>query len=172
MADVTDWQQRDEYYRAGPGGWTICRVFAQNRWQYEVWAANGTRHGMEPVPGCRDHALRRGQADGIGGTGSMESGNWYFELPTSWRTGCQVNAVSGRPCSNNASAWAAGNSGSIQWVARPGGSATGRRSWTSIMPPAASLVTMAKPWASSFSASGRQLLRPAKKRGALSGAWM
>ncbi|MEB6663857.1 hypothetical protein MXL91_20545 [Achromobacter ruhlandii] len=48
MADVTDWQQRDEYYWAGPGGWTICRVFAQNRWQYEVWAANGTRHGMEP----------------------------------------------------------------------------------------------------------------------------
>jgi len=24
-------------------------VFAQNRWQYEVWAANGTRHGMEPT---------------------------------------------------------------------------------------------------------------------------
>ncbi len=37
------------YSNAGPGGWTICRVFAQNRWQYEVWAANGTRHGMEPT---------------------------------------------------------------------------------------------------------------------------
>lgn len=49
MADVTDWQQRDEYYWAGLGGWSICRVFAQNRWQYEVWAANGTRHGMEPT---------------------------------------------------------------------------------------------------------------------------
>ncbi|WP_202730568.1 hypothetical protein [Achromobacter xylosoxidans] len=49
MADVTDWQQRDEYYWAGPGGWTICKVFAQNRWQYEVWGANGRRHGMEPT---------------------------------------------------------------------------------------------------------------------------
>ncbi len=43
MADVTDGQQRDE-----PGCWTICRVFGQNRWQYEVWVASGTRHGMEP----------------------------------------------------------------------------------------------------------------------------
>ncbi len=50
MADVTDWQQRAEYYCAGLGGPTICRVFAQNRWQYEVWAANGTPHGMEPSP--------------------------------------------------------------------------------------------------------------------------
>lgn len=49
MADVTDWQQRDEYYWAGPGGWTICRVFVDGRWQHEVWAANGTRHGMEPT---------------------------------------------------------------------------------------------------------------------------
>lgn len=48
MADVTDWQQRDDYYCAGPGGWTICKVFAENRWQYEVWAANGTRLGMGP----------------------------------------------------------------------------------------------------------------------------
>lgn len=48
IADAMDWQQRDEYYWAGPGRWTICRVFAQNRLQYEVWAANGTRHGMEP----------------------------------------------------------------------------------------------------------------------------
>jgi hypothetical protein len=48
MADVGEWSQRDEYCWARPGGWTICRVFVQSRWQFEVWAANGTRHGMEP----------------------------------------------------------------------------------------------------------------------------
>ncbi|WYX07935.1 hypothetical protein WJ973_25550 [Achromobacter xylosoxidans] len=32
MAEAADWQQRDEYYWAGP-----------------EWAANGTRHGMEPT---------------------------------------------------------------------------------------------------------------------------
>jgi hypothetical protein len=47
MADVGEWAQRDEYYWTGPGGWTICRVFAQARWQFEVWAGSGTRHGME-----------------------------------------------------------------------------------------------------------------------------
>lgn len=47
MAGAADWQQRDEYYWAGPGGWTICRVFVDGRWQHELWAANGTRHGME-----------------------------------------------------------------------------------------------------------------------------
>lgn len=48
MDEVAESQQRDEYYWAGPGGWTICRVFVDNRWQYEVWATSGTRHGMEP----------------------------------------------------------------------------------------------------------------------------
>lgn len=49
MADEADWQQQDDYYWVGPGGWMICRVFVDGRWQHEVWAANGTRQGMEPT---------------------------------------------------------------------------------------------------------------------------
>lgn len=44
---ATDWEERDEYYWAGPAGWTICRVYVDNRWQYEIWSASGVRHGME-----------------------------------------------------------------------------------------------------------------------------
>lgn len=47
MVDAADWEQRDDYYWAGPGGWAICRVFVDRRWQYELWVVNGTRHGME-----------------------------------------------------------------------------------------------------------------------------
>jgi len=47
MVDAADWQQRNESYWLGPGGLTICRVFVDNRRQHELWAANGTRHGME-----------------------------------------------------------------------------------------------------------------------------
>lgn len=48
MADATQWEQMDDYYWDGPGGWRICRVRVDHRWQYELWGANGTRHGMEP----------------------------------------------------------------------------------------------------------------------------
>jgi hypothetical protein len=47
MTDVTDWQAMDDYYWDGPGGWRICRVRADHRWQFELWSGNGTRYGME-----------------------------------------------------------------------------------------------------------------------------
>ena len=33
---ATDWQQVDEYFWSGPGGWTICRVFVDGAWQFEL----------------------------------------------------------------------------------------------------------------------------------------
>lgn len=31
----------------GPGGGTICRVYVNHSWQFEVWSSAGTRYGME-----------------------------------------------------------------------------------------------------------------------------
>ena len=47
MADATQWEQMDDTTGTA-GGWRICRVRVDHRWQYELWGANGTRHGMEP----------------------------------------------------------------------------------------------------------------------------
>lgn len=49
MADTVEWVQRNEYYWAGPPGWTICRVFIDGMWQYELWFSRGdggTIYGM------------------------------------------------------------------------------------------------------------------------------
>lgn len=41
MADSVEWVQRDAYYWAGPPGWTICRVYVDGMWQYELWFSRG-----------------------------------------------------------------------------------------------------------------------------------
>lgn len=49
MADAAEWVQRNEYYWTGPSGWTICRVFVDGMWQYELWFSRGeggTIYGM------------------------------------------------------------------------------------------------------------------------------
>ena len=49
MADAAEGVQRNEYYRTGPSGWTICRVFVDGMWQYELWFSRGeggTIYGM------------------------------------------------------------------------------------------------------------------------------
>ncbi|QCS64693.1 hypothetical protein EC609_20775 [Achromobacter denitrificans] len=47
MANI-EWIQRDEHYWQGPPGWTICRVFVDGMWQYELWFSRGggTIYGM------------------------------------------------------------------------------------------------------------------------------
>lgn len=48
MTDA-DWTQRDDYYWQGPPGWTICRVYVDGMWQYELWFSrgdSGTIYGM------------------------------------------------------------------------------------------------------------------------------
>src|SRR3546814_3338475 len=42
----SEWQERDEYYWTGPGGWTICRVYVDGVWQHELWSPAGTRIGL------------------------------------------------------------------------------------------------------------------------------
>ncbi|KGD92108.1 hypothetical protein JL37_15770 [Achromobacter sp. RTa] len=54
MAEV-EWTQRDEYYWQGPPGWTICRVFVEGSWQYELWfsrGGGGTIYGMRASLGA------------------------------------------------------------------------------------------------------------------------
>lgn len=49
MGDGVEWIQRDAYYWQGPPGWTICRVFVDAMWQYELWHSisdSSLRHGM------------------------------------------------------------------------------------------------------------------------------
>lgn len=57
MADV-EWVQRDNYYWQGPPGWTICRVFVDDMWQYELWFSrgdSGTIYGMRAsLPAAQD----------------------------------------------------------------------------------------------------------------------
>ncbi|WP_287144574.1 hypothetical protein [Achromobacter sp.] len=31
----------DDYYWAGPAGWTICRVWVDGRYQHELWHTRG-----------------------------------------------------------------------------------------------------------------------------------
>lgn len=33
------WREADDWYWAGPEGWTIFRVFVGNAWLYELWKA-------------------------------------------------------------------------------------------------------------------------------------
>lgn len=39
LADT--WRVMDEYYWAGPMGWTICRVWVDDSFQYELWWSRG-----------------------------------------------------------------------------------------------------------------------------------
>ncbi|MBO9332859.1 hypothetical protein GHR37_27335 [Achromobacter xylosoxidans] len=44
-----EWVQRDDFYWQGPPGWTICRVFVDGMWQYELRFSRGdagTIYGM------------------------------------------------------------------------------------------------------------------------------
>ncbi len=34
---IIEWRQMDDYYWAGPAGWTICRVKVFGQWQFELW---------------------------------------------------------------------------------------------------------------------------------------
>lgn len=31
------WNQVDDFYWAGPPGWTICKVFSRRKYRYELW---------------------------------------------------------------------------------------------------------------------------------------
>src|SRR3546814_19716830 len=57
----SEWQERDEYYWTGPGGWTICRVYVDGVWQLRRYA--GRRwplHGQLPRRPCpRDRKSTR-----------------------------------------------------------------------------------------------------------------
>lgn len=47
---ATDWQQGDEYYWSAPGGWTICRVYVDGCWMFELWGGGvcrGTRATLD-----------------------------------------------------------------------------------------------------------------------------
>ncbi|PQZ67644.1 hypothetical protein CQ050_17420 [Achromobacter sp. MYb9] len=43
MADAGEWMQKGDYYWQGPPGWTICRVYVEGMWQYELWFSHGDR---------------------------------------------------------------------------------------------------------------------------------
>jgi hypothetical protein len=46
---TSKWQQADDYYWTGPSGWTICRVFVDGVWRYELWrAADPVAAGSRP----------------------------------------------------------------------------------------------------------------------------
>lgn len=46
----TDWRQADDYYWAGAPGWTICRVWVDGDYRYELWH---TRDGVGRMVGAR-----------------------------------------------------------------------------------------------------------------------
>jgi hypothetical protein len=38
VAKQADWEQKDDWYWAGPGGWTICRILLKDGAErYEIW---------------------------------------------------------------------------------------------------------------------------------------
>ncbi|GAB3107556.1 hypothetical protein GCM10027288_17930 [Bordetella tumbae] len=49
---ATDWQQVDEYYWSGPGGWTICRVFVNGGWIFELWSGGECRGSRASLEGA------------------------------------------------------------------------------------------------------------------------
>lgn len=41
MGESEEWRRADDYYRAGPPGWTIWRVWVDVPYQYELWRTRG-----------------------------------------------------------------------------------------------------------------------------------
>ncbi|MBB1597443.1 hypothetical protein A9973_25605 [Achromobacter sp. UMC46] len=41
MGEPEEWRRADDYYWAGPLGWTICRVWVDGRYQHELWHTRG-----------------------------------------------------------------------------------------------------------------------------------
>ncbi|MCD0501874.1 hypothetical protein [Bordetella petrii] len=51
MSDsMAEWRQGDDYYWAGAPGWTICRVWLDGAYRYELWH---TRQGVACLVGSR-----------------------------------------------------------------------------------------------------------------------
>jgi len=49
---ATEWRQLNQHAWAGPGGWTICKVFANGDWRYELWSPGeqGRIEGARATP--------------------------------------------------------------------------------------------------------------------------
>lgn len=51
MNTTVEWQQCDDYYWSGPAGWTICRVWIDGTYQFELWhSADGALRRIDAKP--------------------------------------------------------------------------------------------------------------------------
>ena len=57
------WRAADDWYWAGPDGWTICRVFVGGAWIYELWRPGQAGRGAAAT--SFTDALKQYEALGI-----------------------------------------------------------------------------------------------------------
>lgn len=62
----TNWRQGDDYYWTGAPGWTICRVWLEGSYRYELWHSKdgvddlvGSRASFQGVVALFEHQTKR-----------------------------------------------------------------------------------------------------------------